>query len=205
MFQLLIKLIELCKNSEQKVVRLEEENKKLKTEIAELRGRLNLNSRNSSIPSSKELYKIKKDVPKDEQENNRKIGGQVGHKGSCRAKMEADKIEKIELPDRCECGGEFIISERPYIHQRVDLPEIKPYVVEYQLEHGRCRKCRKRKSSKLPKEVTPDIFGPRVKSVIAAMSGFYKNSKREIANIMKDIFNLDISIGSVSNSEGRKM
>ncbi|GFY65325.1 uncharacterized protein TNIN_38271 [Trichonephila inaurata madagascariensis] len=27
---------------------------------------------------------------------------------------------------------------------KVDLPEIKPYVVEYQLEHGRCRRCGKR-------------------------------------------------------------
>lgn len=46
-----------------------------------------------------------------------------------------------------------------------------------------------------------DTFGPRVKSVITALSGFYKNSEREIANIMKDIFNLNISIGSISNSE----
>lgn len=51
--------------------------------------------------------------------------------------------------------------------------------------------------------VTPDTFGPRVKSVVASLSGFYKNSKREIANIMKDIFNMSISVGSVSNSEAR--
>lgn len=75
--------------------------------------------------------------------------------------------------------------------------------MEYQLEHGRCRKCGKRRSSKLPEGVTPDTFGPRVKSVVASLSGFYKNSKREIANIMKDIFNMSISVGSVSNSEAR--
>lgn len=75
--------------------------------------------------------------------------------------------------------------------------------MEYQLEHGRCKKCGKRKSSKLPEGVTSDTFGPRVKSAIAALSGFYKNSKREIENIMKDIFSLNISIGSISNSERR--
>ncbi len=103
----------------------------------------------------------------------------------------------------CKCGGEIAISKEPYIHQKVDFPEIKPYVVEYQLEHGRCRKCGKRRSSKLPEGITADTFGPRVKSVIAALSGFYKNSKREVANIINDIFNLNISVGSISNSEAR--
>lgn len=217
MLQILVGLVELCKNLEQKVVRLEEENKNLEKKVArleeenkilkaeknELRERLGLNSRNSSIPTSKELYKIKRDTPEDKPKSDRKVGGQVGHKGHYRARMEADKVVKIELLNRCECGGEIAISEKPYIYQKVDLPEIKPYVVEYQLQHGRCSKCGKRKSSKLPKGVTPDTFGPRVKSVIAALSGFYKNSKREIANIMKDIFNLNISVGSISNSEAR--
>ncbi|GFR16431.1 transposase IS66 family protein [Trichonephila clavata] len=69
--------------------------------------------------------------------------------------------------------------------------------------NGRCCKCGKRKSSRLPEGITADTFGPKVKSTIAALSGFYKNSKREVANIIKNIFNLDISVGSVSNSEGR--
>lgn len=89
--------------------------------------------------------------------------------------MEADEVVKIELPNRCECGKEIAISEKPYVYQKVDLPEIKPYVVEYQLEHGRCRKCEKRRSSKLPEGVIPDTFGPRVKLVVAALNGFYKN------------------------------
>jgi hypothetical protein len=91
--------------------------------------------------------------------------------------MDADEVIKVELSHTCECGGEVAICEKPYIHQKVDLPEIKPYVVEYQLEYGRCQKCGKRKSSKLPEGVTSDTFGPRVKSIIAALSGFYKNSK----------------------------
>ena len=73
----LISLVELCKSLEQKIAELEEENKILKIENAELRERLGINSRNSSIPTSKELYEIKEDMPKDKPENNRKIGGQV--------------------------------------------------------------------------------------------------------------------------------
>lgn len=107
--------------------------------------------------------------------------------------MKANEIVKVELSNTCDCGGGIAISKEPYVHQKVDLPEIKPYVIEYQLEHGRCKRCGKRSSSKLPEGVTSDTFGPKIKSTIAALSGFYKNSKQEVANIMKDIFNLDIS------------
>lgn len=202
----MVDLLEFCESLKQtiekleaKIEELQAENKALRIENAELKERLGLNSKNSSIPSSKELYKITKNKPK----SDRKIGAQVGHEGNWRAKMDANEVVKIGLPNICGCGGEIAICEKPYIHQKVDIPEIKPYVVEYQLEHGRCKKCGKRSSSKLPEGTTPDTFGPKVKSVIAALSGFYKNSKREVANIINDIFNLNISIGSVSNSEFR--
>ncbi len=45
------------------------------------------------------------------------------------------------------------------IHKKVDLPKIKPYVVEYQ---WLLSEMRKKRSSKLPKGVMPDTFGPRV-------------------------------------------
>ncbi len=103
----MVNLLELCKNLQQKIEklevkieRLERENESLKAEHealkienAELKERLGLNSKNSSIPSSKELYKMKKEKPKSE----RKIGGQVGHRGNYRAKMEADEVIKIEF------------------------------------------------------------------------------------------------------------
>jgi transposase len=38
------------------------------------------------------------------------------------------------------------------------------------------------KSGNLPKTVGSDSFGPRLKSVISALSGFYKNSKGEVAS-----------------------
>ncbi|BET28655.1 hypothetical protein wCauATS_08570 [Wolbachia pipientis] len=69
------------------------ENKALRIENAELKERLGLNSQNSSIPSSKELYKLKKKKKK----SDRKIGAQIGHEGKYRPKMEADEVVKIEF------------------------------------------------------------------------------------------------------------
>ncbi|GFY65318.1 transposase IS66 family protein [Trichonephila inaurata madagascariensis] len=65
--------------------------------------------------------------------------------------MDADEVIKVELSSTCECRGKIAICKKPYIHQKVDLPEIKPYVVEYQLEHGRCRKCGKEEAANYQK------------------------------------------------------
>ncbi len=182
------------------IAKLTEENTTLITENAQLKERLGLNSKNSSIPSSKELHKLKGNKPK----SDRKQGGQPGHKGHLRNKAIPDTIIKIDLDStECECGGQISLLKECYVHQKIEIPEIKPLVTEYHLERGRCRVCGKRKSSKLPEDVTPDLFGPRVKTVISALTGFYKNSKREVEAILKDLFNLEISLGTVSNNEAR--
>ena len=184
-------------------IALRAENAALKLENQGLNERLGLNSKNSSIPSSKELYKIRRNEIK-KLECGRKQGAQVGHKGAAYERLEADEIIEVAMPESaCECGGEFTIANKAYIHQQIDLPPIKPHVVEYRLAHGRCKRCGKRKSSSLPEGVSADKFGLRVKATVAALTGFYKNSKREVEGILKDIFNLKISLGSVSNSEFR--
>jgi transposase len=88
------------------------ENGALKLKISELEEKLGLNSKNSSIPSSRELYKIKKD---NKAKSERGIGGQRGHKGNYRSKMVADEIVKISLAQFCECGGEISISGKAHI------------------------------------------------------------------------------------------
>lgn len=178
---------------------LELANKSLEEENSKLKEKLGLTSKNSSIPTSKELYKQKRDKVK----STRNRGGQPGHAGTTRSKLEADEVIELHISNSCSCGGPVAIAPKPYIHQKVDLPEIKPHVIDYHLHHGRCRKCGKRYAASLPKGVTGDTFGPKIKSVIAALTGFYKNSKREVGYILKDIFNVDISLGTISNSEAR--
>lgn len=199
--ELLSKLVLENNQFKSEILELKSENSNLKTENIKLKERLGLNSKNSSIPTSKELYKIKKATPK---KSSRKQGAQVGHKANLRAPMIAAEVVKIDLnSNECECGGEICASTKPHIKQKIDIPEISPYVTEYHLQRGRCRSCGKRKKASLPTGVTDDLFGPNVKSIIGSLTGFYKNSKREVADILKNIFNLQISVGSISNNEAR--
>ena len=105
---------------------------------------------------------------------------------------------KVELSEvLCECGGKIQKSNKPYIHQKIDIPEIKPHVINYLLEHGQCIKYRKRKSAQLPKGVSRDTFGDRINTIIAALSGFFNNSKRTIEEILNSKNNQIKEVGGI--------
>lgn len=76
----------------------------LELENAELKARLNSNSKNSSRPPSSDGYQKKPAFPK---KGNGKQGGQAGHKGSTLHQVDnPDKIVSCK-PNSCSCGHDF--------------------------------------------------------------------------------------------------
>jgi len=191
-----------------KVFLLEEQNEELKTqnklqaqEIKKLKDRLSLNSKNSSIPSSKELYKIKKNHRSKSSKNR---GAQPGHEGSFRSKMQAHEIVCVSLNQtHCECGGELRFEQNPKVHQTVEVPEIQPHVVDYHFQRARCCRCGKRKTAPFKEGLSQKTFGPGVETLVSSLTAFYKNSKREVQSLLKDVFNLSLSVGTISSIESR--
>ena len=166
-----------------RISELETENKSLCLENADLKDKLGLNSKTSSIPSSKEFYKQQKAT---KAKSNRSRGGQTGHQGSSRKKMQADEVINLELTDKvCSCGGKYELAGEAHIHQTVDIPEILPHVKEYHLNRYSCNSCGKKKKATLPKGVGADVFGPRINTIVGALTSFYKNSKRDVQNILQ--------------------
>ena len=50
-----------------------------------------------SKPHSSDIKQNKKDIPNNREKSNKKVGGQVGHKGHCLSKKDVeDKINKKE-------------------------------------------------------------------------------------------------------------
>lgn len=173
---------------------------KLSHRIVALEERLDTNSSNSSLPPSRDIYKAKRyDRPK----SGRKPGGQPGHTPSSYKLQPADEIINV-MPLECSCGStDFIETGHYRPEQKIEIPAIKPYVKEYRLYDAHCISCGKARRAKLPEGVGPDLLGSHAKSIISAFSGFFQNSKREVQGIMRDIFNLPISLGLVSKTEGR--
>ncbi len=186
------------KSLEQRIIILEQENAELRAENDRLRERLQLNSRTSSLPPSRDLYKANR---KNRSKSERK-GGQPGHKPHGYQQQEADEIINL-FPDVYSCGHVMEIIDTFCVEQKIELPPIKPYVTEYHRWQGVCRGCGKKKTAPLPNGVQCDLLGDRAKAVISSLSGFFNNSKRDVQQILENIFNLTISLGLVSATEKR--
>jgi mRNA-degrading endonuclease RelE of RelBE toxin-antitoxin system len=70
----------------------------------------------------------------EKKKSGKKRGGQAGHKGHSRLLYELSECESVlnHHPETCRCCGEILLGEdaNPYRHQIVEIPPIKPIIVE---------------------------------------------------------------------------
>lgn len=197
--RLIIRLQE--ENQELKAInkRLVEENQLFKQEIDKLKERLGLNSSNSSLPPSRDIYKQKKENRPSSSNNP---GGQPGHRPYQFKALPANQIIDL-LPTKCSCGHEVEVIEQYTREQKIEIPPVQPYVKEYRRYHGRCKRCSKKVVAPLPEGVSKDMLGPHAKAIISSLNGHFHNSRREVQEILEEIFHLPISLGLVNNTAKR--
>ena len=176
-------------------------------EVRELKARLAQNSSNSSRPPSSDLPGAAPKPPEKPEgsETKRKRGGQPGHPKHDRALLPPERITKsIPLkPTACkECQGPLFGNDSdPHCHQVLDIPRIIAMATEYQLHALYCPQCRVFTQADLPAGVPSGNFGPRLQAVMGLLSGRYHLSKRQIEELLGDVFDAHLSLGSVSNLE----
>lgn len=177
--------------------------KKKEVRIKHLEERLKTNSSNSSKPPSSDPNRKKKCSSRSGN-RGRKAGGQRGHKGVARTLLpeeEVDEIVKCMPPSICGCSGKIEVCEDYRRHQTHDIPEIKAKVTEYQQHDGVCTCCGKKHEAVLPEGVSRSILSARSFGVIGTLTGGYRMSKRMVKRLLKDLFNLDVSVGTISHCE----
>jgi transposase len=135
--------------------------------LARLEAQGRQDSRTSSKPPSQDPPKTRaqrraearakaKELMRREGEQ-RKAGGQSGHRGAGRVLRPEDQVDEIvdHFPDTCGgCGREFDAGqrrpgERFGRHQVAELPPISVTWTEHRTPQLRCRHCRSRTSSHL--------------------------------------------------------
>lgn len=172
----------------------------LTAENQELKLRLSQNSQNSSKPPSTDLGKPKRKPPVER--SGRKPGGQPGHVGKARELAPAEQVDEVvDLdPETCAICG-TTLQEAPrmdaMIRQVVEAPEFKAFVKQVQLWRKRCPKCGGFTRGQMPPGSPKGAFGPRIQARVALLSGRYRLTRREVRAIAKDLFNIEISLGSV--------
>ena len=133
-----------------------------KAELIELVLRLQRSqktSRTSSKPPSID--------PKERREHAKPGGAKPGHEGHSRALSdEADGVID-HAPQQCPCCRLTLPPNLPSVevsvHERVELPQIKPHVVRHRRLVVRCPGCGTRVAAAVPVTGTP--FGPRLHAV----------------------------------------
>ncbi len=190
------------------VLLLQEQNKQiavLEAKVAELERRLGMNSSNSSKPPSSDPPKTRAGR-KGKKKTRRKRGGQKGHKGHHRELVPTEQASRVLqlVPRKCEhCGGSHLLADDSMLwrHQIWEIPNIAPFITEYQMHALVCQDCDHPTQAHLPKGVGRGVFGPKLQALVATFSGVYHLSKRQIRRLLMDLFGVDISLGAISNCE----
>jgi transposase len=170
----------------------------LTKENERLKEQLGMSSRNSSKPPSSDPPTITRE-PKPP--TGRKPGGQPGHKGHKRELFPPEKVRSVTdcKPARCrQCRHRLRGHDRDaYRHQVAELPKIEPLVDEYRLHTLTCPCCGAQTRGELPEGVPTGAFGSRVVATITLLLGVYGLSRRDVVELLGDMFGLPISVGGV--------
>jgi len=177
-----------------------EEITRLQEKVAKLEEQLKRNSKNSSKPPSTDQKSNTPDPNKKPPRDSRT--------GKARPFFSPDKIDRhVECTqENCpHCGSSKIeLSGRsPEILQQAELPEIKAVITEFHLQKYWCQGCEKNSTASLPPGVPDSAFGPKLMGLLANLTGVLHVAKREAIQLIKDLYGVDMGVGSVPNVEER--
>jgi transposase len=177
---------------------------KLKGRVAELEAQLGQSSHNSSKPPSSDGPAKQ---PRKQAPSGRKPGGQPGHKGHTRELVPAEAVDerKPVVPEACgDCNGAVVQkagAPSAMREQQVDIPPIKPRVLELVFEWRWCPQCEKWVRGERPCGVPPGAFGPNLLVLMALLTGKFRLTKRLVVALFSDVLRVKLSAASVCKAE----
>lgn len=190
----------LAEQMGRRIAALEEQCAALKAENQMLHEQLKRNSKNSSKPPSQDIAKGFKPKPKAEGKKNR--GGQAGHDGHQRPLYSIEQCQSVQdyYPERCIKCGEVLGGEagEPYRVQIVEIPKIVPEVVEHRFHCRGCEHCGVITRAWDEEIIHGSGYGERVMAHVAVLSGQYRQSHRMVQELMDELFDVKISVGSIN-------
>jgi len=157
------------------------------------------NSRNSSIPPSKDENRPKKTNSLREG-TDRKPGGQPGHKGVTLKMTETPDEIKEYIPSFCNCCGRDL-KGIPYKlvekRQIADIPEIKIKVIEHRIYERECI-CGHTATSECNEGIKNRImFGKNIEALTAYFSVRQYTPFKRLQEMFRDVFLSNISEGGL--------
>ena len=180
------------KERDRKIVKLENENQKLKTEVTRLKNQNKKDSSNSNKPSGTNGYK--KVITNRREKSDKKQGGQEGHQGNSLGKERLEKIlnkENIKINKPVEINkNEKNKNLKPYKTTVIDI-NIEVTATEYLYypdENGNFNVPQKHKKQELPKSTLinfKSFMGIMIKDGTDLYNGFGIGFSQCISHIQR--------------------
>ena len=181
-----------------KLARLETLLKAALARIVDLEEKFKKNSKNSSKPPSTD-YKSNTSGKGDKRRGSRK--------GVSRKVLPPEQVDHFQAChlDTCpHCHSSNLVDLGIGTSlQQTELPEVKATVTQFDLHKGCCQSCGKEATALLPTGIPYSAFGPNLMALIATLTGVFHLSKRDAMTLLKDLYGIDISEGSIINVEER--
>ncbi len=178
---------------------LREENIGLKEKVSGYEKRLNLNSQNSHLPSSRDSAKTKSEK-KNRRKKGGKVGGQDNHEGI--TKMKYDEVDEVVecSPEECTCGCSLrsvagVIGET---RQVADIPPGFFNVTEYQRLDKQCPKCNKTMKGIFPQYVTANVqYGPNIQALSVGLYTEFKIPYAKVSELIEQLYGLKMNTSTL--------
>ena len=123
--------------------------------------------------------------PRQKSATKKKRGGQPGHKKAERTLVPVEQCQEVVpcKPTACRQCGEALTGDdpEPWRHQVTEIPEIKPFIIEYQRHRLTCPCCRTSTCGELPAGVPQGMTGPRLIAFAVLLMGVFRQSKRRVS------------------------
>jgi transposase len=162
----------------------------LERRVEQLEGKYGADSSNSDKPPSTDSPFKKKGKKKG------KAGARKGHRGHRQQML--DPTESVVVkPKRCGCGCGRFKELRPfYLHQEIELPEIRVQVTHFVLHRGRCARCGRLNKAQIP-DGHRTGYGPRLTALVGEMAGIQGNSRTTVQEFLRSVLNVSVSKGAI--------
>lgn len=155
---------------------------------------------NSSVPPSQGFK------PSRAERRANKRGPKRGHAGISHRCQEPDAIVRCH-PATCRgCGADLAGAPRRRVGRRqvVELPELKPVVMEAWLYAAHCPRCGERTTGTAPAGLEPTrTFGPRIEALVASLHTAHHLSHERLVAVCDSVFGLRISEGAIAAALAR--
>src|SRR5919112_2525172 len=152
-------------------------------------------SRTSSKPPSTDR--------KAQREKSKPGGAKLGHVGHSRIISDTPDEVVEHCPDCCSCCGAALMTDLPVetvsLHERIDLPEVKPLVTQHRRLAVICPTCGTRVVAPVPQAACGTPFGPRLHAVATYLKTVQALSYERLQAALADLFGVTLSQGGLMN------